>query len=113
MSKELYFKIKVTAKAPQDYKPRTMTLTGLGVSNKANAKSLLEKQAIELYKKALTSANPGVEFNFSAVSENMNPQFVLVDNEEPGKAKKAKREIEQVTIEQNAVVENNTPEKAE
>lgn len=107
MSTEKYFQIKVVAKAPEGYKPRTMSLTGLGVSNKAKAQEILETQAIELYKTALAEANPDVDFKFSAVSTKMNPQFVIVDNEEPAKAKKNKKEVEQAAIEQE------TDEKSE
>lgn len=100
MSKEMYFQVKVVAKAPEGYKPRTISLTGLCVSNKANAQEILEAKAIDLYKGSLAEANPDVEFKFSTVVTKMNPRFVIVDNDEPVKSKKNKKEVEPVTIEQ-------------
>ena len=107
MNNEKYFQIKVTAKAPQGYKPRTMSLTGLGVSNRADAQKVLETEAIKRYKEALTAANPDVEFKYSATSTNMNPRFVIVDNEEPAKAKRNKKEVEPAAIDQEATGEKS------
>lgn len=98
MNKEKYFQIKVVAKAPQGYKPRTMSITGLGVSNKDKAKELLEAEAIKRYKEALKEVNPEIDFKFSVISSNMNPQFIIVDNEEPAKAKKNRKEVEPAVI---------------
>ncbi|MDL2243829.1 hypothetical protein LJB84_03210 [Bacteroidales bacterium OttesenSCG-928-J19] len=113
MSKEKYFQIKVTAKAPEGYKPRTTSLTGICVSNKANAQKVLEEKCIALYKKALTEANPGVEFKFTATTTKMNPQFVIVDNDEPTKSKKSKKEVETAVIIDQDTVESETTEKQE
>lgn len=107
MNDEKYFQIKVTAKAPQGYRPRTMSLTGLGVSNKANAQKLLEAEAIKRYKEALTAANPDVEFKYSAVSTSMNPKFVIVDNEEPAEAKKNKKKVAPAEIDREATDEKS------
>jgi len=113
MSKEKYYQIKVTAKAPENYKPRTMSLTGLCVSNKANAQETLEAKAVEMYKEALAEANPGIDFKFTATTTKMNPQFIIVDNDEPTKSKKAKKEVETAVIIDQDTVESETAEKTE
>ena len=107
MNNEKYYQIKVTAKAPEGFKPRTMSLTGLGVSNKADAPANLEAKAIEQYSNALHKANPeGIDFNFSAVSTKINPHFIIVDNEEPAKAKRNKKEVAPAAIESQDATES-------
>ncbi|MDH6357227.1 hypothetical protein [Parabacteroides sp. PF5-9] len=76
---EKYYEIKVTAQAPEGYRPRRMSIKGIGATDKKNGKELLEQKAKELYAAALKEANPDVEFKFSVGSTDLNAKFTITE----------------------------------
>jgi len=59
---EFVFEITVKAEAPQGYKPRNLSVTGIGVGNVANVKTVLEKKALEMVKASFKAQQPEVDF---------------------------------------------------
>lgn len=85
MSKPHYFKVTVTAKAPQGYKPRTISTSVLVITDKPNAKKVAEERALADIKKGLTEGNPDIPLTWSVKSEKSNLAFVIVETKDDEK----------------------------
>lgn len=79
MSRLHYFEVKVTAKAPQGYRPRTISSSVLVITDKPRAKAVAEKRALEDIKEGLTEGNPEIPLTWSVTSKKSNLDCILFE----------------------------------
>lgn len=74
--KEYYFDTVVKAFAPEGFKPRTITIRGLMILDKADARKA-EENALKFVKETLDKQNPNINLKYTAKATKVNYRFIL------------------------------------